>query len=195
MTKEEQVKSEAIQAAKTLFQHYGLNKTTMEDIAKAMGRGKSTLYYYYKSKDEIFEAVVLNEIDEIYFKVKNAVDNVSSAKEKLITYCLTTFKSINTVSVIYKIIVGEISENMNMVLDLRGKFEKKQNELLYNIFHQGIVNAEFTSEIENDIDLLTFSMNSALSGLVIDFVIHKNFPGWEDRMELIINIFHKGLLA
>jgi AcrR family transcriptional regulator len=195
MTKEEQVKSEAIQAAKTLFQHYGLNKTTMEDIAKAMGRGKSTLYYYYKSKDEIFEAVVLNEIDEVFINVKNAVDNVSSAGEKLLTYCLTTFKSINTVSVIYKIIMGEISENMNMVLNLRGKFEKKQNELLYNILNQGIVNGEFVSEIKSDIDLLTFSMNSALSGLVIDFVIHKNFPGWENRIDLLINIFLKGLLA
>jgi len=195
MTKEEQVKSEAIQAAKTLFQHYGLNKTTMEDIAKAMGRGKSTLYYYYKSKDEIFKAVVLNEIDEMHINVKTAVNNVSSAREKLLAYCLSTFKSINTVSVIYKIIVGEISENMNLVLELRGKFEKKQNELLYNILNQGIVNGEFVSEIKSDIDLLTFSMNSALSGLVIDFVIHKNFPGWENRIDLLINIFLKGLLA
>jgi len=146
MTKEEQVKSEAIQAAKTLFQHYGLNKTTMEDIAKAMGRGKSTLYYYYKSKDEIFKAVVLNEIDEMHINVKTAVNNVSSDREKLLAYCLSTFKSINTVSVIYKIIVGEISENMNLVLELRGKFEKKQNELLYNILNQGIVNGEFVSE-------------------------------------------------
>ena len=48
ITKEEQLREESITAAQKLFQQYGLHKTTMEDIAKAMGRGKSTLYYYYK---------------------------------------------------------------------------------------------------------------------------------------------------
>ncbi len=36
----------------------------MEDIAKAAGKGKSTLYYYYTSKDEIFNAVIEDEMHE-----------------------------------------------------------------------------------------------------------------------------------
>ncbi|OYW78704.1 MAG: TetR family transcriptional regulator, partial [Sphingobacteriia bacterium 32-37-4] len=47
MVKEEIFKEDIIREAQKLFQAYGLKKTTMEDIAKALGKGKSTLYYYY----------------------------------------------------------------------------------------------------------------------------------------------------
>jgi AcrR family transcriptional regulator len=60
--KEEITRREVVQAASRLFQRYGLVKTTMEDIARETGRGKSTLYYYFKSKDEIFDAVVNQEL-------------------------------------------------------------------------------------------------------------------------------------
>jgi AcrR family transcriptional regulator len=52
MVKEEIFKEDIIREAQKLFQTYGLKKTTMEDIAKALGKGKSTLYYYYQSKEQ-----------------------------------------------------------------------------------------------------------------------------------------------
>ena len=58
MEKEEIIVRETIESAKKLFQQFGLHKTTMEDIAKSAGKGKSTLYYYFKSKDEIFDKVI-----------------------------------------------------------------------------------------------------------------------------------------
>ena len=68
-SKEEQLREEVVNTAQKLFKQYGLQKTTMEDIAKSMGRGKSTLYYYYKSKEEIFEAVIMQEIDEVFERI------------------------------------------------------------------------------------------------------------------------------
>ena len=50
LQKDEIIIKEVIEAAKVLFQRYGLKKTTMEDIAKFVGKGKSTLYYYFPSK-------------------------------------------------------------------------------------------------------------------------------------------------
>ncbi len=42
LTKEAIIRGEVIATAQKLFQKFGFSKTTMEDIAKAMGRGKST---------------------------------------------------------------------------------------------------------------------------------------------------------
>ena len=55
MTKEEIIVQEVLNGAKQLMQQYGLKKTTMEDIAKSVGKSKSTLYYYFKDKEEIFD--------------------------------------------------------------------------------------------------------------------------------------------
>jgi AcrR family transcriptional regulator len=50
LSKEEQLREDVIQSAQQSFQQFGLHKTTMEDMAKAMGRGKSTLYYFPKAR-------------------------------------------------------------------------------------------------------------------------------------------------
>ena len=61
ITKDDSMVREILSTAKNLFAQHGLKKTTMEDIANAMGKGKSTLYYYFPGKIEIFEAVVDEE--------------------------------------------------------------------------------------------------------------------------------------
>ena len=56
MHKDDIIRADILRAAEALFQKWGLKKTTMEDIAKEAGKGKSTLYYYFKSKAEILLA-------------------------------------------------------------------------------------------------------------------------------------------
>ena len=59
MRKNNLVKAAILQAAERLFQKWGINKTTMEDIAHEARKGKSTLYYYFKSKEDVLEAVAV----------------------------------------------------------------------------------------------------------------------------------------
>ena len=70
--KEEIVKDDILKEAQKLFQQFGLKKTTMEDIARSMGKGKSTLYYYYCSKEQIFDAVISKEMTEVFNDAKDA---------------------------------------------------------------------------------------------------------------------------
>ena len=46
-----------IDSAFDLFRHYGYRRTSMEDIARAAGVAKGTLYLYFTSKEELFEAI------------------------------------------------------------------------------------------------------------------------------------------
>ena len=62
MTNDNNQKEIIIAAATTLFSRFGLDKTTMEDIAKAAKKGKSSLYYYFKSKEQVFAEVIRKEI-------------------------------------------------------------------------------------------------------------------------------------
>ena len=54
MTGNKEQREAIISAATGLFSRFGLEKTTMEDIAKAARKGKSTLYYYFKNKEAVF---------------------------------------------------------------------------------------------------------------------------------------------
>ncbi|TXK48127.1 helix-turn-helix transcriptional regulator, partial [Pontibacter qinzhouensis] len=109
--KDELVKQEILKEAQKLFRQYGCTKTTMEDIAKAAGKGKSTLYYYYKSKDEIFDEVVCREIEDVFCSVKQEVDKLESAEDKLRTLCYTKFKILQEKANLHNVIKGDIEAN------------------------------------------------------------------------------------
>lgn len=59
-----------INAAQKRFAHYGLIKTTMNEIASDVGMGKASLYYYFPDKETLFESVITKEqqvfFDEMY---------------------------------------------------------------------------------------------------------------------------------
>ena len=59
-----------VSAATEVFSRYGFKKTSMEDIARALRMGKSSIYYYFKGKEEIFQAVVDREANLLRVKVK-----------------------------------------------------------------------------------------------------------------------------
>jgi len=84
------IKEEMLESAKYVFAKYGYKKTTMNDIAKAVGIAKSSLYYYFSSKDEIFTCVVENEL----IKAKDlCLMNASKAEDcigKLKAYVFAT---------------------------------------------------------------------------------------------------------
>lgn len=92
--KEEIVKDDILKEAQKLFQQFGLKKTTMEDIARSMGKGKSTLYYYYCSKEEIFDAVISKEMAEVFNEAKDAAEKAQSAEDKLRVFTITKIKAL-----------------------------------------------------------------------------------------------------
>lgn len=192
-SKEELLRDEIIRAAQKLFKQFGLQKTTMEDIAKSMGRGKSTLYYYYKSKDEIFDAVIQQEINEVFEKTKGAVTKAISAEEKLKTYFSITLKAVKGKANLYKIVRGEIGDNSSHVRSLIKKFNTREIQIVREILLLGISNNEFNQSIEEDIDLLAYSAVSAVRSLAIDLVIDDKFPNWDERLNVVINILIKGI--
>ena len=54
-----------VDVARQLFAKKGLENTTMNDIATASGKGRRTLYTYFKSKEDIYYAVIECELERL----------------------------------------------------------------------------------------------------------------------------------
>ena len=65
-------RAKLVDVARQLFAKNGVDNTTMNDIAVASTKGRRTLYTYFKSKEEIYVAVVESELD----KLAEALDKV-----------------------------------------------------------------------------------------------------------------------
>lgn len=80
---QEQRRKEIFDASVHLFFERGFNETPMHEIAKAAGVGKSTLYDYFKSKDDILISYFENEIEKITANAQKIIQQDLSATEKL----------------------------------------------------------------------------------------------------------------
>lgn len=193
VAKDDIVKDDILKEAQKLFQQFGVKKTTMEDIAKAMGKGKSTLYYYFCSKEEIFDAVILKEMDEVFNSVKQAVEKANSAEEKLKAFTVTKIRSVQKRANLYKIVKGEMTDNMRCMKHLHTEYDTQEVKLVKDILRFGVNNGEFSKNIGKELDILPSVMVSSLRGLERDMFIDARYAKLEPRMESIIGIMIRGL--
>jgi AcrR family transcriptional regulator len=73
-------------AAQEIIAQYGYKKTTVDDIARKAGKAKGSIYYHFKSKEEIFQAVIENELHLLYIYDKSKLVNVTEKEiDELVT--------------------------------------------------------------------------------------------------------------
>jgi AcrR family transcriptional regulator len=201
-TKEELIREEVISTAQRLFQKYGFAKTTMEDIAKASGRGKSTLYYYYKSKDEIFEAVLLKEANEAVSAVLEATKKETSAGMKLRVYFKNSFQIIRSKINLYEVMRDELINTnagplcQKAINNSIKEFNTREKQVVKEILSLGIKNNEFTADVNDNIDLTVYVIITGLRTIAINLAFdEKELYSYiqEDKIDVMINILFKGI--
>jgi len=191
-TKDDIIRGEIIQSARDLFQRYGFFKTTMEDIAKATGKGKSTLYYYHPSKDDIFNAMLQEDMAQIFECVKTSVAKATSAEEKIKIYVSTKLKLLIQKANLYNILRGEISDHPNLIKKFKKDFRKKELELFKDIIAFGISNKEF-KKTDDDIENIAFIVASALRGIEISLWEEGKIKNAANRLDIILNLICYGI--
>lgn len=85
-----EVRNSIIEAAEKHFSVLGFEKTTLEDITGENGRTKTSIYYHFKNKHEIFKSVIEKEFEDVKTEILEALsasgpDRVSGMKAYLRT--------------------------------------------------------------------------------------------------------------
>ena len=88
--REAQRRAEILEAARGLYQRYGYKKTTMDEIAKAAGITKPTVYSYFNGKKDILIALVEWEGSRILERGLTSTHDGASAEEQLAAMFLAT---------------------------------------------------------------------------------------------------------
>lgn len=72
----EERRGDIVKAARSLFLHKGYESTTMRDVMKVLSIAKGTIYHYYRSKEELLEAVLQQMIEDERQRVRKAFDEL-----------------------------------------------------------------------------------------------------------------------
>jgi AcrR family transcriptional regulator len=137
--KQEQVKNKIVSVASSVFNKYGFKKATIEDIAQAARMGKSSIYYYFESKEVIFEAVVQQEAHllslELEKKVINSQDN---PKEKIRNYVLIRMRFLKEMVNFFEALKNDYLGNLAFTERIRKRYDKEEQQMLHKILEEGV---------------------------------------------------------
>jgi AcrR family transcriptional regulator len=194
-TKDEILKEKILDGADKLFQKYGLDKTTMEEIAREAGKGKSTLYYYFKSKEEIFDAIIQREKNEFFSYIQEEVSKAPTAVEKLKVFVTIRFKRLKEITNLYNIMITEVRAALSFDTickpNYRKQYDQKEADIVKSILQYGIVTGEFRVFTESEMDMMVFVFMSSQNGLEMDLIIYDRL----DEMLTRLNFFHEIMLS
>lgn len=76
------VRVQIVEAAAEHFSRYGYEKTTVSDLAKAIGFSKAYIYKFFDSKQAIGEVICANTLNAILDTVKEAMQGAPTASER-----------------------------------------------------------------------------------------------------------------
>ncbi|HMH32651.1 MAG TPA: TetR/AcrR family transcriptional regulator [Puia sp.] len=191
--KDDVIVEEIITGARTLFEKFGLKKTTMEDIASYIGKSKSSLYYYFPSKYEIFEAVLSQEIDELFTLASKAIEKATTAKDKLKAYSKVRLVKISKMGNLSQIVKNDLMDNLNVIIKTKKKHEATQFNMIREIIASGVDSGEFKKIRRADIDLLAYLFTATFTGISMPWCSDHQFPNIAQRVDVIVDVMVEGI--
>lgn len=182
----EKKKQEIVEKAMKVFIERGYHKTNLSDIAKECNMGRTTLYQYFKDKDEIFDYVAEHLSKILENDCRNILENkkLSAADRlKMIISVLTFQYQLEKNKMLMMIEMWLLSKRENNIL--KKKFEKRITVLrktFEKLLYEGIKAKEF-KEINPE------AMAFTISTLVETFVLQAAFAKNISYQEHLNNIY------
>ncbi len=192
-TREVAVKREILEAAKVLFQKHGISKTTMEDIAASMGKGKKYAYYYFSNKEEIFCEIIDEDVQRMVVVLGQAVRSETTVAAKVRVFFSVRFNEVRNVAIPYLVVMSEVHSHWPMISEVVKKGNSKFMAILEDLFREGIKNGEFKSIRPQDCHLMAIAGMALLRGAESQMILEGEIPPDEMRCDILVKTFVRGL--
>lgn len=136
---------EITRAALDLFVTKGFAATKLEDVAKAAGVSKGLPYLYFKSKEELFKAVIVEAIGEPLMLANEFVDSFDGPTEDLLSELIGRFRDFaeSPLGGVIKLILAEAGNFPDVARFYCSNFEVRGNELFAKVLRRGVTRGEF----------------------------------------------------
>ena len=167
-----------VDVARQLFAKKGLENTTMNDIALLSGKGRRTLYTYFKSKEDIYFAVIESELERLSEKLDEVAAKKIHPQEKVIELIYTHLNMIKETVVRNGNLRAEFFRNIWMVEKVRKNFDDEEIKLFRKVYNEGKEEGEF--DIDN-IDLVADITHYCIKGLEVPYIYGRIAHGMSEE--------------
>lgn len=185
-------------AAQKRFGLFGIEKTSMREIADDLNISKASLYYYYPDKESLYRAVVEKEQSEFLGNMQERMESSTDADKLLREYAISRLSYFRTLLNLSRLRLQHYSDLKPVLQDIMIAFRKKEQEIIVTIIQKGIDDGIF---FYNDAEEAASMFLDLLKGLRItllneriSLILDQNeFDIFLEKTKNVTEIFIRGL--
>lgn len=132
-----------VEAARKRFAHYGLGKTTMNEIAADIGMSKAALYYYFPDKERLFIEVIKHEMEKFFSEVNEIATRPMPADEQLRQYVDLRFRCFQQFVNLSKLGSTHLQAVKSAYAPVNDDFIAREKEIIAGILRSGVKKKTF----------------------------------------------------
>ena len=131
-------KLQIIQAAVKRFTKHGINKTTLDEIARDLRIGKATIYHYFQSKEELYYATIELRTEEYLEEIKNIFNNgEKTIEDRFVDYFIYKSSLDEKYQLIYELVLMLLKDNnFEPELNALKNLLQKEKELIKEVLNK-----------------------------------------------------------
>ena len=171
-------RAKLVDVARQLFAKNGVDETTMNDIATASKKGRRTLYTYFKSKEEVYMAVVESELELLSNALEEVAAEAIAPDEKILKMIETHLDAIKMVVLRNGTMRAGFFRDIWRVERVRRNFDEREINLFLQILGEGKEKGIF--EIDN-IEIMADILHYCIKGIEVPYIRGQIGEGLEDQ--------------
>lgn len=156
-----------VDVARQLFAKNGFENTTMNDIAVTSGKGRRTLYTYFKNKEDVYYAVIETELSRLYERLEAVARKNISPEEKMVQLIFAHLEVVKEAVYRNGNLRAEFFRDVWKVEQVRKTFDKNEIALFRRIMNEGVEKGIF--DIRN-VRLMAEITHFCLKGCEVPFI-------------------------
>lgn len=163
----ERTRAKLVDVARQLFAKKGVEETTMNDIAVASKKGRRTLYTYFKSKEQIYLAVVESELEMLSDRMKEAAGKSVSPDVKIMELIMTHLDTIKFVVYRNGTLRASFFRDIWRVETVRKEFDRKEIVLFREVLRDGKEKGYF--DLDN-VEIMADILHYCVKGIEVPYI-------------------------
>ena len=171
-------RAKLVDVARQLFAKNGVDETTMNDIATASKKGRRTLYTYFKSKEEVYMAVVESELEMLSDALEKVAAEEISPDVKILKMIETHLDSVKMVVLRNGTMRAGFFRDIWRVERVRKNFDEREISLFLYILEEGKNKGIF--EIDN-IEIMADILHYCIKGIEVPYIRGQIGEDLEDK--------------
>ncbi|PWK79359.1 TetR family transcriptional regulator [Mucilaginibacter oryzae] len=192
-TENDQVREEIILAAEVVFERYGYIRVSMQDISDECKKGRSTIYHYFKNKEEVLDALCEKLFLNCLAESEATISKRRSFSANIESFNITKLKNLRHFAAKYKLAIDDLRLDLaGFILKMRA-FAEREVALVRQIIEWGVENKDISQFTTEEIDFLSVTLNSAFKSFEQEVIVFGKFPQTDSQVAWLAQMIHKGL--